>query len=139
MRPVILAAALLLAGPALADPVADFYAGKTISLIVASGEGGYDLYGRLVARHLGAHLPGQPKIVVQNMPGAGGIVGANWVYNLAPRDGSIIAVLPEILAIGQLIDNQSGKYDARRFNWIGRANSNVGVQHTFTSSGILTI
>jgi hypothetical protein len=133
-------ASLLLVVTLAAGPAAAQEAGRNVTLIVTSEPGGgYDLYGRLVARHLGAHLPGQPKIVVQNMPGAGGIVGANWVYNLAPRDGSIIAVLPEILAIGQLIDNQSGKYDARRFNWIGRANSNVGVQHTFTSSGILTI
>lgn len=131
----LLAAATLVFRPATAQE-----AGRSITLIVTSEPGGgYDLYGRLVARHLGAHLPGQPKIVVQNMPGAGGIVGANYVYNLAPRDGSIIAVLPEILAIGQLIGNESGKYDARRFAWIGRANSNVGVQHTFTSSGILTI
>jgi hypothetical protein len=135
-----IAASLLLAAALLLHPAAAQEGTRSLTLIVTSEPGGgYDLYGRLVARHLGAHLPGQPKIVVQNMPGAGGIVGANYVYNLAPRDGSTIAVLPEILAIGQLIGNESGRYDARRFAWIGRANSNVGVQHTFTRSGILTI
>ena len=134
-------AALMILVPALfLRPAAAEEGARTLTLVVTSEPGGgYDLYGRLVARHLGTHLPGQPKIVVQNMPGAGGIVGANWLYNLAPRDGTVIAVLPEILAIGQLIDNSSGKYDSRRFQWIGRVNSNVGVQHTWSSSGILTI
>src|SRR3954464_2001798 len=103
------AATLLLASARVFRPAAAQET-RNVTLIVASEPGGgYDLYGRLVARHLGTHLPGQPKIVVQNMPGAGGIVGANYLYNLAPRDGSMIAVLPEILAIGQLIDNSSGK------------------------------
>jgi tripartite-type tricarboxylate transporter receptor subunit TctC len=108
-------------------------------VVTSEAGGGYDLYGRLIARHIGNHLPGQPRVVVQNMPGAGGIVGANYLFNLAPRDGTVIGVVPEILAISQLIDNASSKYDARQFLWLGRVNSNVGVQHTWKSSGIATI
>jgi tripartite-type tricarboxylate transporter receptor subunit TctC len=78
--------------PAQADAVADFYRGKTVTLVVGYGPGGgYDVYARLVARHIGRHIPGNPTIVVQNMPGAGSLRAVNWLYNLAPKDGTAIA------------------------------------------------
>ena len=82
----------LFAPSAKADPVADFYRGKTVTLVVGYGPGGgYDVYARLVGRHLGRHIPGNPTVVVQNMPGAGSLRSVNWLNNLAPRDGTAIA------------------------------------------------
>src|SRR5205085_9540642 len=82
----------LFAIPAAADEVADFYKGKTVSVIVGHEVGtGFDIYGRTLARHLGRHIPGQPAVVVQNMNGASGLVAANWLYNIAPKDGTVVA------------------------------------------------
>jgi tripartite-type tricarboxylate transporter receptor subunit TctC len=128
MRAASLAAALLLAAtPALADPVGDFYAGKTISLIVASGEGGYDLYGRLVARHLGAHLPGKPTIIVQNMPGAGGLQAVNHLYSVAAQDGTQIGLVRRGAMVAKLMEMPGVRYDADKFNWIGNVTSETSV------------
>src|SRR5205085_11594713 len=87
--------ALCLGGSvAFADPVADFYSGKTITLIISAGTGGgYDTNARLVARHLGRHIPGNPAIVPKNMPGGGHLVAANYMYNVAPKDGTSLATL----------------------------------------------
>ena len=86
-------AIVLLAGaPASAEPVADFYKGRQINLIVGYGTGGgYDVYGRLIARHLGRYIPGNPTVIVQNMPGAGSLRAVNYLYNTAPKDGTAIA------------------------------------------------
>src|SRR5688572_15380046 len=83
---------LAVAQPAAADNVADFYKGKTVTITVGHEVGtGFDLYARTIARHLRRHIPGNPGIVVQNMPGAGGMAAANWLYNAAPRDGTALA------------------------------------------------
>ena len=118
------AGAMLLA---LASPVAaandddDFYRGKTISLVIPIGPGGaYDTYARLVARYLGKWLPGNPVIVPRNMPGAGGTIASNHVYNLAPQDGTTLTMITSSFAMEQLFDNPQIKYDARRFLAIGR-------------------
>src|SRR5438876_2906116 len=81
------------AGPAAAaDAVADFYKGKTFTIVVGHEVGtGFDIYGRTLARHFGRHIPGNPNVVVQNMNGASGLTAANWLYNIAPRDGTVIA------------------------------------------------
>src|SRR6266508_3083275 len=87
-------AGLLVAGgkpAAPADDIADFYKGKTVTMVVGTpAGGGYDIYARLLARHLGKYIPGNPSIVVQNRPGAGGIIATNYVYDVAPQDGSVI-------------------------------------------------
>ena len=84
------------AAPAAADPVADFYKGKTVSLIVGySAGGGADLWARFIARHLGRHLPGNPTVIVQNMPGGSGLAAVNHVYNAVPQDGTRI-ILPSV-------------------------------------------
>src|SRR3954462_2346612 len=89
-----LTAALLTATPAHADAVSDFYKGKDLRLIISSSVGGgYDIYARLIAKHLPRHIPGNPTIVPQNMPGAGGIGTANYLYSVAPKDGSVIAAI----------------------------------------------
>src|SRR5689334_9200272 len=88
-----LAVASVLALPAQADPVEDFYKGKTITLIAGySSGGGFDLYSRIMANFLGKHVPGQPRIVVQNMPGAGSLRAASHVYNVAAKDGTVISL-----------------------------------------------
>ncbi len=103
-----------------AQPATDFYRGATIRLIVSAGSGeSYDSAGRLVARHLGRFVPGNPKIVVENMPGASGRVGANYLYNVAPRDGSTIAGLLQTVAMGQAIGEGGVRYDVAKFNFLG--------------------
>jgi tripartite-type tricarboxylate transporter receptor subunit TctC len=116
-----LLAALVLAAPARADPVADFYKGRTITLIVGYGVGGgYDLFARLMARHLGRDIPGNPTVVVQNMPGAGSLRATNYLYTVAPRDGTVIGSFARdmpLLAI--LRANPAVAFDPRRFTWLG--------------------
>ncbi len=112
-------------------------AGKTITFVIGFEPGGpYDLYGRLLARALAAHLPGRPKIVAQNMPGAGGLVAANYLYNVAPRDGTQIGVISQTAGIGQALDTQGVKYDVRKFAWIGRVSSNAQIMHSWHSSAV---
>jgi tripartite-type tricarboxylate transporter receptor subunit TctC len=112
--------------PAAADAIADFYSGKQISLIIGYGTGGgYNLYARLLARFIGDHIPGKPTIVAQNMPGAGSRRAANWLYKLAPRDGTVIATLSQTTPIDQVLDQPGIQFDVQRFNWIG----NSGQQH----------
>src|ERR1700757_4747892 len=108
-------AAIAWAGaPAAAQPV-DF-SGKTITIYVGYTAGGsYDLYGRLISRHLGQHLAGRPTVVVQNMPGAGSLKAANYLYEVAPRDGTALGVVVESTALEQALANPAVQYDAARF------------------------
>lgn len=121
------AAALLvvftLATPARADPVADFYRGRTITVVVGYGpSGGYDLFGRMVARHLGRHIPGNPSIVVQNMPGAGSLRATNWLYSVAPRDGTVFGIIArDMPTLAILGTNRAAAFDPRKFTWLGSA------------------
>ena len=105
---------------AAADPVVDFYTGKTVNIIIGSEPGGtYDLYGRTLARHLGKHLPGKPMVIVQNLPGAGSYVAARRVFSIAPQDGLTLAALGAALPYQQLYDPASSPLDVGRINWIG--------------------
>src|ERR1700729_1616220 len=117
-------AIMLLARPAAAEEAVDFK-GKTATVVASFEAGGpYDFYARLVARYIGAHLPGNPNVIVQNMPGAGGLRGANTIYNVAPRDGTVMGVVSQTIAVGQVLGTTPGlQYDARKFAWIGRINS----------------
>jgi tripartite-type tricarboxylate transporter receptor subunit TctC len=110
---------------ARADTAADFYRGKQISLIVGYGTGGgYDVYGRLFARHLGRHIPGNPAIVVQNMPGAGSLRAVNHLYTTAPKDGTAIATFGrDMPLIGIIGHNANVRFDARKFTWLGSSSS----------------
>src|SRR3979490_326177 len=103
--------------PAFARKV-DFSGQKVTLAIATPPGGGYDLYGRLVGRFLGAYLPGNPTIVPQNMPGAGSLIAANWLYNVAPRDGTAIGIMPSATAFENLLGNTSARFDGRRFNWL---------------------
>jgi tripartite-type tricarboxylate transporter receptor subunit TctC len=125
-RPVTgLATVLSVLAPAHAD---DFYKGRTLSLIIASNTaGGYDTYGRLLARYLPRHLAGNPGVVPQNMPGAGGVRGANYLYAVAPKDGSVIGIFDQAVFLDQLLGVPGLRGDVRNFNWIGRMASNSAV------------
>jgi tripartite-type tricarboxylate transporter receptor subunit TctC len=111
---------LMAAGPALADPVADFYRGRNLNLMIGVNVGGsYDRDARLVARHLGSHIPGNPTVVPQNMIGGGGIVMANFLQTIAPQDGTAIGMIPNTLVVNQLVGMAAVRYDMGKFNWIG--------------------
>ena len=133
------AMALALTGAtASAQDVASFYRGRTVTLIVGSSPGGgYDLYGRLVARFLGRHIPGNPSLVVQNMPGAGSNVAAAYIYNVAPKDGSVIGAI----FMGAVVDPLFGEakrntHDTAKFNYLGNANSDAYVCLVRTDAGV---
>jgi tripartite-type tricarboxylate transporter receptor subunit TctC len=112
--------ALLFALPAAAQE-ADFYRGKTMTMIVPIGPGGaYDTYGRLVAKYLPKHLAGEPLIVPRNMPGAGGALATNYMANVAPHDGTVLAIITSSFATDQILHKAEIKYDARQFGAIGR-------------------
>ncbi len=116
----VIAALLLTADGAAAQPAEPFFARKTVSISIGYTAGGsYDLYGRLVARHLGKHLPGQPAVVAQNMPGAGSLKAANWLYEVAPRDGTALGVIVELAALEQALANSGVQFDAAKFVYIG--------------------
>ncbi len=107
-------------GEPRAQSVADFYKGRQITIIVASSTGGgYDLQGRLFARHMGEQLPGKPTMIVQNMPGAGGLTAANNLYNLAPKDGSVIGVVQRGVLTAKLTSPGGVRFDLEKFGWIG--------------------
>jgi tripartite-type tricarboxylate transporter receptor subunit TctC len=135
-----LLAAALFAAPAAADEVADFYRGKRITLVIGYGPGGgYDLYARLFARFLGEHIPGKPTLVAQNMPGAGSRTAANWLYRLAPKDGTVIATLGQATPADQALGQPGVQFDVRRFNWIGNLVVVNNILFVSAATGIASI
>ncbi len=116
-----LSLAFVITSPGAAESVEDFYKGKTITIIVSTGPGGgYDLYSRTLSQHIGKHIPGNPNLILQFMPGAGGVKAAEYMYNIAPKDGSVIALLSNGLPLVQLVRGNV-RYDVAKFNFIGRA------------------
>ena len=111
-----------------AASMADFYKGKRLKFLIGFGTGGgYNLYSRHVARHMGRHIPGKPKFVAQNMPGAGSILLTNYLYNKAPKDGTVIGMLSQAIPLSQLLKYKGYKADINKFNWIGNASVSNGV------------
>ncbi|HEX2726655.1 MAG TPA: tripartite tricarboxylate transporter substrate-binding protein [Beijerinckiaceae bacterium] len=140
MALVAAAAAIVAATSASASDVADFYRGKTVNIIVGFGPGGgYDLYARLLARHLGKHIPGNPSVVVQNMDGAGGVRAANHVYNVAPKDGTVMAGVNQGAAMYKLLGGKGAQYEPARFQWIGSMASSNNTIYVWHSSGIRSL
>jgi tripartite-type tricarboxylate transporter receptor subunit TctC len=112
--------AIIVAEPPKANAVEDFYKGKTINLYVGYPPGGgYDIYARLVARFIGRHIPGNPSLVVRNMPGAGSRTAASYVANVVPKDGLSLGAVHQALALGQAMGDKGIKFDTSKFNWIG--------------------
>ncbi len=119
---------LLANAPAHAQSVADFYRGKTVQLLIAYTAGGnYDLNARLLARHIGKHIPGNPNVVPQNFVGAAGLRLANFLYNVAPKDGTTIAMLGRGTPMEPLFGNTAAQYDARRYIWLGSISDEVSL------------
>ena len=105
-----------------------FFKGKTVTIYIGFSAGGtYDLFGRLVQRHLGKHIPGNPTVIAQSMPGAGSFILANWMYRVAPKDGTAIGIATQTIAIEEALKTQGVQYKAAEFNWLGRATSNVEI------------
>ena len=126
--------------PAQADPVADFYHGKTINLIVGTSAGNdYDYRGRLIARYIGKHIPGEPTVVPQNMPGAGGIKAANYLASIAPHDGTVLHAIMTNMMASQAVGSHGIEFDARKFRWIGNTTSSPNVTNSWYTSGITSI
>jgi tripartite-type tricarboxylate transporter receptor subunit TctC len=134
------ASGLMPACPSAAAQARVDFANRTITIISSFGPGGgYTIYAQLLAHFLGAHLAGRPAVIVRNMPGAGGLSGTNYLHNVAARDGTVLGVVPQTVAIAQALGEAGVKYDARAFNWIGRINSNVEVEQTWHTSAVKTI
>ena len=120
--------------------VESFYKDKRVRMLVGYGVGtGNDLYLRLLARHIGKYIPGRPTMAPENMPGAGGIVMFNYLYNVAPRDGSVIAHPSRSLVMEPLYGNEQARYDARKFGWLGSMNRDVATCIAWAGSGIKSI
>jgi tripartite-type tricarboxylate transporter receptor subunit TctC len=135
------ALALLLAGATAATAdVADFYRGKNLRILVGYGTGaGYDVYARLLGRHIAKHIPGQPGIVIQNMPGAASLTMTNYLYNVAARDDTTIGVPARGLLIEPMFGNDNAKFEARKFTWLGSMSRDVATCFTWHTSGIARI
>ncbi len=124
--------------PAVADD--EFFAGKRIQMVIGwEVGGGYDIYARLLARHIGKHIPGNPTIVPQNMPGAGSRLAANWLYNIAPKDGTAIATIGQGTPLDQAMNEPSVRYDAGKLNWIGNPIMDNLVTAVTQRSGVETL
>ena len=126
---VVTIGALIASGAALAQTAEQvFSTKKTVNLYIGYTPGGsYDLYGRLVAQHLGRHLPGKPTVIPNNMPGAGSLTAANYVNDVAPKDGTALALVSETAAMDQALGTPAAKFDATKFTWIGRVASSNNI------------
>jgi tripartite-type tricarboxylate transporter receptor subunit TctC len=133
-------AAILLAAatpPAASQPVGEFYKGRTIRFIVGSPTGGdYDVWARILARHMGRHIPGTPGFVVENMPGAGQVIATNYLYNLAPKDGSVIGMISRSMPAAAVMGLANIRFEPAKFNWLGSPEVNHLVLYINNDAGI---
>jgi tripartite-type tricarboxylate transporter receptor subunit TctC len=126
--------------PGQAQSPADFYKGKTVDLYIGySAGGGYDVYARALARHMGRFIPGNPTILPKNMPGAGSLVLANWLYNVAPKDGTAFGIIGRGTGFDPLLGSTKAQFDASKFNWLGSMNNEVSVCVAWYTSGITSL
>jgi tripartite-type tricarboxylate transporter receptor subunit TctC len=131
-------AAVAAGGLAQTSHADDFFRGKTVKIVIGSGPAGsYDNFGRLAARHFGRFVPGSPTFVVQNMPGAGSIQTANYIYNIGPKDGTALGLMSPSTTVIQTFPG--ARYEAAQFRWIGRINSNTNVTFVRADAGVQTI
>jgi tripartite-type tricarboxylate transporter receptor subunit TctC len=126
-------------GQALANEPTVSMAGKRIAVVVGTPVGGgYDAYARLVGRHLGATIEGNPTVIVQNMPGAGSLIATNWLANTAPKDGTAIGIVPTAALLEGLFGNERAQFDARQMNWLGNLNGLIPVAVVWANSPFMT-
>jgi tripartite-type tricarboxylate transporter receptor subunit TctC len=136
MKCLVATLVLVAATAAQADPVADFYRGKSVRIVIGYGPGGgYDIYGRLAAEFLGRHIPGNPTIVPVNMPGSGSLKAIEYLYNVAPQDGTYLGSVSQQLAMNALA-NEKNTIDVTRFRYVGRFTTNIDVAVALPQTGI---
>ena len=130
----------ILAFPASAQEADPSFKGRPFYVYIGPGQpgGSYDLYARLLARHIGRHLPGEPTVIAQSRSGAAGMVLANYLYNVAPRDGTAIGILAEAAALSEVLGTTGVRYEVNKFNWIGRLATTVNITLTWHTSKIQT-
>jgi tripartite-type tricarboxylate transporter receptor subunit TctC len=137
---IALIAACVALNSAVADDVADFYRGRTLTLLVGGEAGGaYDIYARLLASRLGSYIPGNPKIIMQYMPGAGSVIAANYLFNVAPQDGTIILAPNRTVALAPVMGQPGARFDPVQVNWLGSLNNEVGVMQVWGTNPVKTI
>ncbi|MEO3387927.1 tripartite tricarboxylate transporter substrate-binding protein [Mesorhizobium sp. CAU 1741] len=126
------------ASPASADEISDFYEGKTVEIYVGfSAGGGYDIYARLLANHIGKHIPGNPDVIVKNMTGAGSVALANWLYGVAPKDGTVFGTIARGVPLDPLFGNPGPQFEnSDDLNYVGSANQEVSVCIAKASAGV---
>ena len=143
MKSKVFALLLAIAGvtpPAFAQPQDAFFKGRTVSIYIGFGGGGsYDFYGHLVARHMGKHLPGNPTVIAQSMPGAGSFKLANFIASHAPKDGTALGIVSQAVALEEMLGSPGIQFKAAEFNWIGRATSVIEIMMTKAASHAKTI
>src|SRR5438445_13639183 len=140
LAPAAALIALLCAQSALADPIEDFYRGKTVTIVTSTGVGGpFDLTARALARHMPRYLPGQPTMIVRNMPGGGNVLATNFMYTQAAKDGTFIATVNNIIPLHQILDGRGVRYDASKFNWLGSTGGSNLMTWAWHTSGFKTI
>jgi len=124
----------------LAQDVEAAFKGKTLNIFIGSGPGGgYDLYGRLVARFIGKHIPGEPNVIAQNKPGASGFVMSQWLYAAAPKDGLNIGTVPQNAPTEEALGNPAAMFESAKFAWIGRVNSNTPAHYVWHTAAVQTL
>jgi tripartite-type tricarboxylate transporter receptor subunit TctC len=134
------AIALPFTGAAQAESAAEFYGKNSVSLVIGYNPGGtYDVYARMAAKHMQKHIPGRPTIVPKNIPGVGGIKAANYLYKQGLRNGSMIGVISQNVALHQVLKHRAVRYDASKFNWIGRMTSAVEATIVWHTVGVKTL
>jgi tripartite-type tricarboxylate transporter receptor subunit TctC len=125
---------------AQAETPAEFYKGKSIDLYIGyTAAGGYDVYARLLGRHIERHIPGNPNIVTKNMPGAGSLVLANWLYNVGPKDGTTFGIIGRGIPFDPLLGSTKAQFDATKFTWLGSMNDEVSVCVAWHTTGITSL
>src|SRR5262245_18184809 len=132
--------ALVTASGTFADPREEFYKGRQVGFVIGSNTGGtYGLYGRLLAAHLGRHIPGNPTVIVTNMPGASGVQSANYLFQVAPKDGLTIGLFNQSIAQRQMLEPDGVRYNAGAFNWLGAMTTTTSVSVTWHATGVKTL
>jgi tripartite-type tricarboxylate transporter receptor subunit TctC len=143
LRRLPTAAMLLLLPLATAPPIAaqpDALAGKSVQMIIGFGPGGgYDLWGRTVGRHIGKHLPGNPSVIPQNMPGAGSYTAASYIFNIAPKDGTVLGIIARDAALGPLSGAAGARFDPTKLSWIGTPTKETNVCIAYHTAQVRTV
>ena len=133
----VLGAAVIVTGSSNAQT--NFYKDRSVTMLIGSGAGGgYDLYSRVLAKHMGRHIPGKPHIIPKNMPGAGSIKATNYIYNVGPKDGSVFAAVFNTLPVQPLVGRKGVRYDATKLGWIGSIGKHQNICTTWHKSPINT-